>query len=113
MPYADWRRLMPTRDQFIPSDDGKTVYVKRTFDAQPAMDRARMSREVKPLSDEIVHLGSVPMELVNEWCKEEGVAIGKADHEQVRQIVERRLMSGDFNKFRGDERLYRKTNRAT
>jgi hypothetical protein len=43
-------------------------------------------------------VGTIPMALINEWCKEAGV---KWDDTKAReQVVKRKILSGDFDKFR-------------
>ncbi len=78
-------------------EDGKLI-VQRTVDVEPIMESAKLAREApqQPLSDSW-HVGRVPMFIVNEWLKEVGV---KWDDPAARDVIDRKLMSGDFAAFR-------------
>lgn len=92
-------------DKWEATEDGKTVHVKRHWDAQPYLDRVKMAQEVKPISPEMVHAGSIPMFLVEQWMREEG--IDWTDTEGRVAMLKRKLQDGSYALLRGDERLYR------
>lgn len=93
-------------DVFQATDDGKTVTVQRTWDAQPYLDRVKASKDVKPISSEMVHIGSIPMFLVEQWMKEEGISW--EDTEGRSAMLTRKLQDGSYANLRGDDRLFRK-----
>jgi hypothetical protein len=78
--------------------DNKLV-VQKTHDLNPEMHRAQMLRESgKGMTGESRLVGTIPLNLIAEWCKEAGVKWD--DIEARKQIVKRKILSGDFDKFR-------------
>lgn len=78
-------------------DDGKIIHA-RTFDNQPAMDDAAALRSAGlGVTGESRLVGRIPMNLVNDWLKEAGV---KWDDPAARDVVRRKILSGDFDAFR-------------
>ena len=75
------------------------VVVQKTHDVNPEMHRAQMLREAGcGQSGESRLVGTIPLNLIAEWCKEAGV---KWNDTQARQeVVKRKILSGDFDKFR-------------
>lgn len=78
-------------------DDGKVVH-QRCFDPNPALD------EVKRVADAGAHIfgeseeiGRIPGWLVTQWLQEAGV---KWDDPAADDVIERKLMSGDYALFR-------------
>lgn len=90
--------------------EGKVV-LRRTFDPTPYIERAAIGREARPVSSEMAYAGSIPGYLLDEWMKEAGLTMDQWD--EVKDMLRKKLQSGDYNLLRGDERLYRKTSRAT
>lgn len=75
------------------------VVVQKTHDMNPEMYRAQMLREAG-VGQKGEHrlVGTIPLTLIAEWCKEAGV---KWDDQQARQdVVKRKILSGEFDKFR-------------
>jgi|SRR6056297_2784748 len=80
--------------------DGKVIH-QRTFDAEAPMRAAkkirdRREKEGARLKD-TEEIGVVPGWLWSAWIKEAGVR--PDDHEAVRQVVQRKLMSGEYAKL--------------
>ena len=75
------------------------VVVQKTHDVNPEMHRAQMLREAGAgQNGEHRLVGTIPLNLIAEWCKEAGV---KWNDTQARQdVVKRKILSGDFDKFR-------------
>ena len=75
------------------------VVIQKTHDVTPEMNRAQMLREAGAgQKGEHRLVGTIPLNLIAEWCKEAGV---KWDDAQARQdVVKRKILSGDFDKFR-------------
>jgi len=75
------------------------VVVQKTHDYTPEMYRAQMIREAgKGQSGEHRLVGTIPLSLIAEWCKEAGVSWD--DNSARQEVVKRKIMSGDFDKFR-------------
>lgn len=75
------------------------VVIQKTHDLSHEMHRANMLREAG-VGQKGEHrlVGTIPLTLIAEWCKEAGV---KWDDQQARQdVVKRKILSGDFDKFR-------------
>lgn len=89
--------------------DDRTVTVKRTWDAEPYLDRVKMGRESAPVSQEMVYAGSIPGFMLEAWMKEAGLTMDQWD--EVKEMVKKKLQSGEFSAFQGDRRLYRNTGR--
>ena len=75
------------------------VVVQKTHDVNPEMHRAQMLREAGAgQKGENRLVGTIPLNLIADWCKEAGV---KWNDTQARQeVVKRKILSGDFDKFR-------------
>lgn len=79
-------------------DDGRLV-IQQTHDASRTMHKARMLRDSgRTLMSDSVCLGTVPGALVAVWAKEAGIAWN--DTEALEDLVTRKLMDGEFAKFR-------------
>jgi hypothetical protein len=85
-------------------DDGKLL-IQQTHDLNPAMERAAMLRQSGAgVLGEKRLVGTIPFALIETWAKEAGVDI--QDREAVREIMHRKIMSGEFQKFRVWEGTY-------
>lgn len=75
------------------------VVIKKTHDVNPELHRAQMLRDAGAgQKGENRLVGTIPLNLIEEWCREAGV---KWDDVQARQdIVKRKILSGEFDKFR-------------
>lgn len=79
-------------------DDGKIV-IQETHDFNPVLSRASALRSSGVgLNGESRLVGTVPIALIREWCKEAGVAW--SDIEGRKEVVKRKLMSSDNSQFR-------------
>lgn len=85
-----------THERWI--NEGDRIVHHRTEDVEPMIDRARMLREAPqmPLSDSWL-VGSVPLIVINQWAKEAGL---KWDDPALKDVIKRKLLSGEFSKFR-------------
>ena len=79
--------------------EGDQVVIQKTHDVTPELHRAQMLRDAgKGQKGESRLVGSIPLNLIAEWCKEAGV---KWDDTHARQeVVKRKILSGEFDKFR-------------
>lgn len=88
---------MKLGEQFF--EDGSKVIHKRTFDPNPTLKKAELMRSAgKEDFGESKCIGVVPGWLFHLWLKEAGVK--PEDHEAARQVIDRKLMSGEFSNFR-------------
>lgn len=87
-------------ERFI--QDGDTLTHVRTHDFQPVLDRVQVLRDAdKAMQGENWHMGSVPLALVTQWLTEAGVSWD--DEAAVQEVLRKKLMDGDFAKFRVHE----------
>lgn len=93
------------RERFIVEDD--RIVHHRVHDVEPALERAKALRDVPvknlPMSESRL-VASVPMFVVSMWLQEAGVQW--SDIEAAREVVKRKLMSGDASAFRVDHRSW-------
>jgi len=65
----------------------------------PEMQRAEMIREAGlGQSGESKLVGTIPLNLIAEWCKEAGVKWNDISARQ--EVMKRKILSGEFDKFR-------------
>lgn len=82
---------------------GKLI-VESTYDNNPALHQARMYRDAGVgQSGEHRLIGTLPMHLVKEWLKEAGVSW---DDPAASDVIKRKILSGEFDKFRVWEGTY-------
>ena len=76
-----------------------TITVARTHDVQPYLDKAAALRSMDATTmGESWHVASIPSFLIYQWAKEAGVSV--TDNEAVKEVMMKKLMSGDASKFR-------------
>jgi len=89
---------MQIKEEFI-DGEGDTFHVKTTFDPTPDLNEAALLRDAGVgLTGEHRLVGSVPAWLVDQWVKEAGLAHN--DNEARKEVIKRKLQSGEFSKFR-------------
>lgn len=90
-----------TVEEFI-DGDGDTFHVKKTFDVEPTLNSAAELRSngVTGTKD-FRHVGRLDLDVYSMWLKEAGVAWD--DTKAAEEVVRKKLMDGDFNKFRVHE----------
>lgn len=85
--------------------DGDKVHVERFQECQPILDSARELRSNGLTgSSDFRHVGRIPAALLEQWLNEAGVAY--SDTEAVKEVIRKKLQSGDFGKLRVDERSW-------
>ena len=83
--------------QFIANHDG-TFVVQRQFNNQPYLDRVKAIQELNGgVLGESRLAGEIPLHIVETWAKEAGI---KWDDPAMKDVIKRKLLSGDFDKFR-------------
>ena len=85
------------------SFDGDDVIVKRTFDADVMVKDAEYGRQVanNKFGSDYKYHGNIDMNLVGNWLKEAGVQWH--DTNAVNEVINKKLMSGEFSKLRAWE----------
>ena len=87
-------------------DDGKLI-IQKTHDFNPVLKQMEQIRSagIKNMGDgpdnaENRFVGRIPLALIEQWCKEAGI---KWDDTHARaEVVKRKILSGEFDKFRSD-----------
>jgi len=86
-------------------DNGQTLVVEKIYDNEPYLD------EVKAIKDsglgqtgEKRLVGRIPLHILSQWIKEAGLRWD--DHDAVRDVIKRKMLSGDFDKLRVWEGTY-------
>ena len=75
------------------------IIVESTHDNNPALVRAEQLREAKVgITGDNKLVGTIPIHIIKMWCDEAGVKWG--DNEARRDVVKRKILSGDFDKLR-------------
>lgn len=72
---------------------------KKTYDWSHGMDVAKQATETNGgVLGESRLVGTIPSALIAQWCKEAGVRFD--DNEKKKEVIKRKILSGDFDKFR-------------
>ena len=87
---------MKIRDELI--QDGDKIIHARSFDVNPTLRSVQRLRDMGDRKDGNWHVGRIPQEMIGEWIKEAGLAW--SDHEAVRDLIHRKLMSGEYDALR-------------
>ena len=90
---------MKNGEQVLFDHSDNKVVVKKTHDINPEMHRAQMLRDAGcGQTGESRLVGSIPLNMIEEWCKEAGVKW--SDTAARAEVVKRKILSGEFDKFR-------------
>ena len=86
-------------------DGGDTLTIEKVYDNEPVL---RQVEEIKhsgmgQTGDKRL-VGRIPMHIMSQWLKEAGV--DWSDHGAAQEVIKRKMLSGDFNKFRVWEGKY-------
>jgi hypothetical protein len=88
---------MKIGEKFIDNHDG-TFVVHQQFNNQPYLDRVKAIQELNGgVLGESRLAGEIPLHIVEMWAKEAGI---KWDDPAMKDVIRRKLLSGDFDKFR-------------
>lgn len=89
---------MKISEQFIDGEGSKFI-IKETHDFTPTLKAAEAIRQVSDgRVGESRHVGRIPGKLFYEWLKEAGVS--PTDTGAAQEVLKRKMMSGEFSKFR-------------
>jgi len=87
-------------EEFIYDDKEQKIIIKKTHDYTDDLHRAKVLRETigeQQKGAEKKLVGTIPMSLIAEWLKEAGI---KWDDPARDDVIKRKIMSGEFDKFR-------------
>jgi len=88
---------MPKISEQFYQDGDKLVHVKQQ-DYNPALEQAEMMRQNGNAHfGESVCIGVIDAALMGEWLKEAGV---KSNDPAAEEVIKRKMLSGEFDKFR-------------
>ena len=72
---------------------------KKTHDWSYGVDQAKKLADTHGgVVGESRLVGTIPMALINEWCKEAGIKWD--DNKAKAEVIKRKILSGEFDKFR-------------
>ena len=75
------------------------IIVESTYDNNPALERVEQLNKAKVgLTGENRLVGSIPIHIIKMWCTEAGIKW--SDIEARKEVVKRKILSGDFDKLR-------------
>ena len=90
-----------TVEEFI-DGDGDTFHIKKTFDVEPTLKSAAELRSNGATgTSDMRHIGRLDLNVYAMWLKEAGVSWD--DTKAAEEVVMKKLMDGDFSKFRVHE----------
>ena len=91
---------MKIKDELIYDHGSDKIVHKKTHDYTGEEHHARVMRDAlgdqKGADKKLV--GTIPMSLLGEWIKEAGIEW--TDHDAVQEVMKRKILSGEFDKFR-------------
>jgi hypothetical protein len=90
---------MKIKEQVHHDKKNDKIIVESTYDNNPALERVdQLNRQKVGLTGENRLVGSIPIHIIKMWCDEAGIKWG--DNEARREVVRKKILSGDFDKFR-------------
>jgi hypothetical protein len=87
-------------------DGGDTLTVETVYDNNPVLDSVKNLKDAgfdQQKGDNRL-VGRIPMHIMAQWLKEAGV--DWSDHGAAQEVIKRKILSGDFAKFRVWEGTY-------
>lgn len=90
---------MKIGEQWHYDETEKKWIQRKTYDWSYGVEKAKQIADTNGgVVGESRLVGTIPLALITEWCKEAGV---KWDDNKARQeVVKRKILSGEFDKFR-------------
>jgi len=81
--------------------EGDNLVIKKSHDFTPVMQRMdQIKQNTQDTRSDYRYVGTIPLPLLEAWCKEAGV---KWDDVHARaEVLKKKILSGDFDKLRGD-----------
>ena len=86
-------------------DGGDTLTIESVYDNEPTINQVKQIKdaELGQKGDNRL-VGRIPMHILSQWLKEAGV--DWSDHGAAQEVIKRKMLSGDFAKFRVWEGTY-------
>lgn len=84
--------------------DGKLIHQRTNDYTQEAEQVKRLKDQGLGDGSDYKLVGRLPVPLIYEWCQEAGVSFD--DVHAVQEIIKKKMLSGDFDKFRVWEGRY-------
>ena len=86
-------------------DGGDTLTIEKVYDNEPVLRQVEKIKHsgLGQTGDKRL-VGRIPMHIMSQWLKEAGV--DWSDHGAAQEVIKRKMLSGDFNKFRVWEGKY-------
>ena len=86
-------------------DGGDTLTIERVYDNQPVLDSVKQIKDagLGQTGDKRL-VGRIPLHIMAQWLKEAGISW--TDHEAAKEVIKRKILSGDFSKLRVWEGKY-------
>ena len=86
-------------------DGGDTLTIERVYDSQPVLDSVKEIKDagLGQTGDKRL-VGRIPLHIMAQWLKEAGISW--SDHEAAKEVIKRKILSGDFSKLRVWEGTY-------
>jgi hypothetical protein len=81
-------------------DGGQTLTIERVYDNEPTLNQVKDLKDAgfdQQRGDNRL-VGRIPMHIMAQWLKEAGV--DWSDHGAAQEVIKRKILSGDFAKFR-------------
>jgi len=90
---------MKIKEQVHIDNKNDKIIIENTYDNNPALKRAEQLREAGVgITGHNKLVGTIPIHIIKMWCDEAGIKW--SDSDARRNIVKRKILSGDFDKFR-------------
>lgn len=89
------------KDEFLYDNQYDKLIHKQTFDNTAEIERVdqiKKSDGLNKFGSDYKFVGSIPADLLVQWCKDSGVALH--DQPAIQEVIKKKLMSGDFDKLR-------------
>jgi hypothetical protein len=81
-------------------DGGDILTIESVYDNEPVLDSVKSLKDAgfdQQKGDNRL-VGRIPMHIMAQWLKEAGV--DWSDHGAAQEVIKRKILSGDFAKFR-------------
>ena len=90
---------MKIKEQVHHDKKNDKIIVESTYANNPALERVEQLNNAKVgLTGENRLVGSIPIHIIKMWCTEAGIKW--SDIEARKQVVKRKILSGEFDKLR-------------
>ena len=90
---------MKIKEQVHQDNKNGKIIIQSTYDNNPALERAEQLRQAKVgLTGHNKLVGTIPIHIVKTWCTEAGIKW--SDNEAKKEIIRKKMLSGDFDKLR-------------